>query len=97
MQRTQVAPEADAFTFSEIAGHEGMYETRGSLDGAGAVDVLERLRDVTNRMDEAQVSTGSHYLFITPTPKGVLDDYSYANPARSNRVLERFAQIVEVL
>ena len=48
-------------------------------------------------MDEAQVSTGSRYLFITPTPKGVLDDYSYANPARSNRVLERFAQIVEVL
>lgn len=24
LQRTQVAPEADAFTFSEIAGHEGV-------------------------------------------------------------------------
>ena len=24
LQRTQVAPEADAFTFSEIAGHEGI-------------------------------------------------------------------------
>ena len=47
-------------------------------------------------MDEAQVSTGSRYLFITPTLKGTLDDYSLANPTRSNRVLDRFAGIVEV-
>ncbi len=33
-------------------------------------------------MDEAQVDTGSRYLFITPTLKGVLDDYSLANPNR---------------
>ena len=39
---------------------------------------------------------GSRYLFITPTLKGVLDDYSYANPTMSNRVLERFARVIEV-
>lgn len=47
-------------------------------------------------MDEAQVDTGSRYLFITPTLKGVLNDYSLANPNRSNRVLTRFARVVEV-
>ena len=40
--------------------------------------------------------TGSRYLFITPTLKGVLDDYSLANPNMSNRVLTRFCRVVEV-
>ena len=58
--------------------------------------VLAALRAVISDMDERQVSTGSRYLFITPTLEGVLDDFSYANPTRSNRVLERFSRIVEV-
>lgn len=66
------------------------------LSEAEAVDVLTLLRTITSKMDEKQVSTGSRILFITPTLKGVLDDYSYANPAMSNRVLERFARVVEV-
>ncbi|MGI6535102.1 MAG: hypothetical protein ACOX12_01595 [Eggerthellaceae bacterium] len=96
LQRTQVAPEADAFTYAQIASHEGVEVTDADLSAAEAVDVLKALRDVTNQMDEAQVDTGSRYLFITPTLKGVLDDYSLANPTRSNRVLTRFARIVEV-
>ena len=47
-------------------------------------------------MDEKQVSTGSRILFITPTLRGVVDDFSLSNPTRSNRVLERFGRIVEV-
>lgn len=96
LQRTQVAPEADAFTFSQIASHDGVAVDEEDLSGADAADILARLREVTSAMDEDQVLTGSRYLFITPTLKGVLDDYSYANPARSNRVLERFARVVEV-
>ena len=96
LQRTQVAPEADAFTFAEIAGHEGVSTTTIDYSDADAEDVLADLRAATNAMDEAQVTTGSRYLFITPTLKGVLDDFSLANPARSNRVLERFSRIVEV-
>lgn len=38
----------------------------------------------------------SHYLFITPTLKDVLDDYNLANPTTGNRVLTRFARVVEV-
>lgn len=96
LQRTQVAPEADAFTFAKIAGHEGVTPASEDLSKAKPTDLLEALRTVTSAMDEAQVSAGSRYLFITPTLKGVLDEYSYANPNRSNRVLERFARVVEV-
>lgn len=96
LQRTQVAPEADAFTFAQIASHAGVTVTPEDLSEATATDILQALREVTSAMDEKQVTLGSRYLFITPTLKGVLDDFSYANPTMSNRVLERFARVIEV-
>ena len=96
LMRTQVAPEADAFTFAQIAGYTGVTVKDEDLSEAVATDVLASLRAVTSNMDEHQVTVGSRYLFITPTLKGVLDDYSYANPTMSNRVLERFARVIEV-
>ena len=96
LQRTQVAPEADVFTYAQIASHDGVTVKDVDLSKAKATDVLAALREVTNQMDEAQVTPGSRYLFITPTLKGVLDDYSLANPNMSNHVLTRFARIVEV-
>lgn len=66
------------------------------LSEVTATDILQALRDVTSAMDEKQVTLGSRYLFITPTLKGVLDNFSYANPTMSNRVLERFARVIEV-
>lgn len=95
LQRTQVAPEADAFTFAQIAGHAGVTVESESYASADAEDILEDLRTVTSAMDEKQVTLGSRILFITSTLKGVLDDFSYANPNRSNRVIERFSRIVE--
>ena len=96
LQRTQVAPEGDAFTFAKIASHAGVSTTEEDLGEAEATDILASLRKATNAMDEAEVTPTSRYLFITPTLKGILDDYSLANPARSNRVLERFVEIREV-
>lgn len=96
LQRTQVAPEADAFTFTQIASHTGVTVTPEDLSEATATDILQALREVASAMDEKQVTLGSRYLFITPTLKGVLDDFSYANPTMSNRVLERFARVIEV-
>ena len=96
LQRTQVAPEGDAFTYSEISSHAGVTVDSTSYASADAEDVLEDLRDVTSLMDEARVTTGSRILFITPTLKGLLDDFSAANPNMSNRVLTRFNRIVEV-
>lgn len=96
LQRTQVPPEADAFTFAQIAGHTGVTVESESYASADAEDILEDLRTVTSAMDEKQVTLGSRILFITLTLKGVLDDFSHANPNQSNRVLERFSRIVEV-
>ena len=72
LQRTQVAPGADAFTYAAIASHEGVSVTEADLSNAKATDVLGALRKVTNAMDEAQMTPGSRYLFITPTLKIVL-------------------------
>ena len=92
LQRTQVAP----YTFSQIASTDGVTVKAEDLSEVSAADVLAALRAVTSDMDERQVSTGSRILFITPTLRGVPDDFSLANPTRSNRVLERFSRIVEV-
>ena len=40
LQSTQVAPEADAFTFCEIAGHEGVTPAVEDLSDADAEDAL---------------------------------------------------------
>lgn len=69
--------------------------TDADLSKAKTTDVISALREVTNQMDEAQVTPGSRYLFITPTLKGALDDNSLSNPNMSNRVLTRFTRIVE--
>ena len=96
LMRTQVAPEADAFTFAEIAGHAGVDTESKSYADAEAADLLKDLRAVTNDMDELEVSEGGRVLFITPTLKGVLDDFSLVNPNLSKHVLTRFSRIVEV-
>ena len=96
LQRTQVAPEADAFTFAEIAGHDGVTSAAKDYADAEAPDILGDLREVTNAMDEKEVTRESRYLFITPTLKGLIDDYSALNPNLSKNVLTRFSKIVEV-
>ena len=96
LMRTQVAPEADAFTFAEIAGHAGVDMESKSYADAEAADILKDLRAVTNDMDELEVCEGGRVLFITPTLKGVLDDFSLVNPNLSKHVLTRFSRIVEV-
>ena len=89
-------PKGDSFTFSEIAGHTGVTKETKDYSAAEAAEVLGDLRTVTNAMDEKEVTRESRYLFITPTLKGLLDDYSTLNPTLSKNVLTRFAKIVEV-
>ena len=48
LQRTQVATEADAFTYSQIASHEGVTATDADLSKAKVTEVLSVLREVTN-------------------------------------------------
>ena len=46
LQRTHVAPEADAFTFASIAGHVGVTVDEADLVGAEAGDVGKAWHDV---------------------------------------------------
>ena len=96
LQRLEVAPEGDAYTFSEIASHDGVKSVEKSYEDAEAVDILKDLRAVTKDMDEKEVTRESRYLFITPTLKGVIDDFSEVNPVMSKNVMTRFAKVVEV-
>lgn len=96
LMRTQVAPEADAFTFAEIAGHEGVSTAEKDYADAEAPDALRDLRAATNEMDELEEAEGGRILFITPTLKGLLDDFSLVNPNMSKHVLTRFSRIVKV-
>ncbi len=43
LQRTRVAPKADAFTYAQIAGHDGVTVGEADLSAAEAVDVLKTL------------------------------------------------------
>lgn len=95
--RAQVAPGTDALTFAEIVPHGGADTESKSYADIEASDLLKDLRAATNNMDEFKVSEGSRVLFITPTLKGLLDDFSLVNPNLSKRVLTRFSQIVEAL
>lgn len=56
LQRTQVAPEADAFTFAQITEREGVTPVSEDLSKAKPTDLLGALRTVTSAMDEAQLS-----------------------------------------
>ena len=76
LQRAQVAPEADAFTFSEIAGHEGVNPVEEDFSDADAEDVLASLRAATNEMDEAEVMQLTyrlHYAGTQSVPNNFLE------------------------
>jgi len=63
--RAQVAPEADAFTFAEIAGKTGINSVTGTYADASAF--LKALTLAKNTMDEAEVPENERMLFATPT------------------------------
>ena len=59
LQRLEVAPEGDAYTFSEIASHDGVKSVEKSYEDTEAVDILKDLRAVTKDMDEKEVTRES--------------------------------------
>ena len=59
LQRTQVAPEADAFAFAEIAGHEGVSAATTDYSDAEAEDVLADLAHKVYAAQERQNDTAA--------------------------------------
>lgn len=91
-QRTKVAPEADAFTFAQLAGTTGISTaTPGTL--ADGTAVLAALIEGTTVMDEDEVPEENRILFITPT---LYNSIKALDTTESREILESFTAIVKV-
>lgn len=92
--RTQVAPEADAFTYATLAGTSGIQDAAsGGVSYTDGEDVLDALVAAMTAMDEAEVPTTERYLKITPTLYRLAQNVkSYINAG----ILDAFAGITPV-
>ncbi|MGJ0961668.1 hypothetical protein ACR75P_08280 [Faecalicoccus pleomorphus] len=97
-QRTQVAPEADAFTLATLAQEEGISTKEEETAFATGEAVLDVLREAQNKMDEDEVPSEQRILFITPTlyrlassvvtyiNKDVLDEFALIQKVPASRM-----------
>lgn len=85
------APEADAFTYSTLAGYNGVLGTEEDLTDGDSV--LAAIKRDENAMDEEEVDDTSRYLFITPT---ALRNAQLVEKYKSTGVLDDFAAIIKV-
>ncbi len=90
--RTQVAPEIDAYRFSQYALKNGIGAATPADLTTGA-EVVAALRTAASAMDDAEVPFTERYLFITPALYGMVEDM---DTTASRAVLGRFEQIIRV-
>lgn len=92
--RTMVAPEADAFTYAELAGTSGITDlVSGGVTYTSGEEVLDALVAGMTAMDEAEVPMTERYLKITPTLYRMAQNVkTYINSG----ILDSFAGIVTV-
>lgn len=96
--RTMVAPEADAFTYAELAGTSGITDlVSGGVTYSTGEEVLDALVAAMTSMDEAEVPVTERYLKITPTlyrlaqnvktyiNSGILDSFAGITPVPQTR------------
>lgn len=86
LQRTKVAPEADAFTFATICGFEGITMTPENI--AEATAFLTALLVAKNKMDEDEVPEEGRILYATPT---LLNGIMALDTTKSREILNAFA------
>ncbi|MGN1165080.1 MAG: hypothetical protein ACI4S2_01465 [Lachnospiraceae bacterium] len=85
LQRTKVAPEADAFTFATICGFEGITMKEETL--ADAVAFLAALIAAKNVMDEDEVPEENRILYATPT---LMNGVMALDTTKSREILNSF-------
>lgn len=88
--RTKVVPEQDAFRFATYAALAGTKESGTLATGA---DVLAALQKATGAMDDAEVSSGSRHLFISPA---LLVAAQNVDTNKSRDILSSFATVTKV-
>lgn len=92
LQRTKVAPEADAFTFATLAGLDGI-KIAPAVTYADASEFLAALIVASNEMDEAEVPQESRLLYATPT---LINGLMALDTYKSKEVLNRFSVVKSV-
>lgn len=85
LQRTRVAPEADAFTFATICGFDGITMKQETFDGAEAF--LAALIVAKNKMDEDEVPEEGRILYATPT---LMNGVMALDTTKSREILNAF-------
>lgn len=91
LMRTKVAPEADAFTFAQIAGTAGI--SAGTPTDLTGATILDALYQATVKMDEDEVPAEGRILFITPTLHKTV---AMLDTTKSREILAYFSRIVDV-
>ena len=86
LQRTRVAPEADAFTFATICGFDDITK-RGEIL-ADATAFLSALIEAKNKMDEDEVPEEGRQLYATPT---LMNGVMALDTTKSREILNAFA------
>lgn len=85
LQRTRVAPEADAFTFATICKFEGITMKEETLADAAAF--LAALIVAKNKMDEDEVPEEGRILYATPT---LMNGVMALDTTKSREILNAF-------
>ena len=91
LQRTKVAPEADAFTFATLAGLENITTKAESI--VDAEQFLAALLVARNAMDEAEVPQENRLLYATPT---LINGLMALDTYKSKEVLNGFTVVKKV-
>ena len=87
LMRTKVAPEADAFTFSTLAGIAGISKATPATY-ADATEFLQALIVAKNKMDEDEVPEEGRILYATPT---LLNGVMALDTTKSREILNSFS------
>ena len=91
LQRTKVAPEADAFTFAALAGKSGISKAAGTYENAA--EFLAALLVAKNKMDEDEVPDENRLLYATPT---LINGIMALDTYKSREVMNTFAKVQKV-
>lgn len=87
LQREKVAPEADAFTFAQLAGTPNI-SIATPATYSNAEEFLDALLVAKNKMDEDEVPEEGRILYATPT---LLNGVMALDTTKSREVLNAFA------
>jgi len=92
LQRTKVAPEADAFTFASIAGKVGISAAVPATYADGSA-FLAALLVAKTKMDEDEVPEEGRILYATPT---LLNSVIALDTTKSREALAGFSKVQKV-